>query len=576
LKPIFTTIVIFYNGQREAKRTLYTLKSSYQGVNPDQYKVLVLDSGSSQKIDEQWVESFGKQFSYKYIATDHPSPVEALQYGLDVCETPYIMVCIDGARMLSPGIFKKSLDIIKVNKDALITTTGFHIGKHHQNYSVLNGYNQEVEDKLIGKINWKKNGYSLFHISSLHQDGYSYFSLLAESNCFVVKTSHLREISFHQGFISKGGGLINLSVFKDLIEIKKLQVYALIGEATFHQFHGGAASNISMADHPVQEYRFEYKKIMGKEFSVPKYNPIYYGGINENIIDLKPKYEAFHILKTCNYLISNNKASLALEILKEAIIDYPYHSAFLIKLNRILLRQGRLNEGLQFINAAIKLTPHHPFLYLHRAKYNFKLEKWESYKTDILTSLEKYKGNLSALIEIYDNHKLFNYSKKEAEDLLIINSNYITKVVHLKKILTVLIKQNQFVKAQEIINETNQNIINNYEITILRINLSKKTNCQKNLNILLEKLYDEVLLKSKLPTKLLLRISQIFISNNKHKFANQIIKELIKHEEYVNIVNTITDTSNQLQDRQNALLSIFPKLNQKNANAFLKYKPDKK
>ena len=86
--------------------------------------------------------------------SEQPAPQFAIQrvYTKDISfETPN-----------SPGIFQKSLDIININPDAFVTTTGFHIGKHHQNYSILEGYNQEIEDKLLEKVNLKTNGYSLF------------------------------------------------------------------------------------------------------------------------------------------------------------------------------------------------------------------------------------------------------------------------------------------------------------------------------------------------------------------------------------------------------------------------------
>lgn len=571
MKVVFTTIIIFYNGQREAQRTLQTLSAKYQNIDASLYKVIVLDSGSSQHIDEKMVKSFGEQFEYQYVAAKHPSPIEALQLGLDSCKTPYVMVCIDGARMLSPGIFQKSLDIIKINPNAFITTTGFHIGKHHQNYSILNGYNQEVEDKLLEKVNWQSNGYALFKISSLYQDGYSFFSHLAESNCFMVKTSHMRDISFHQGFISKGGGLINLSVFKDLIEIKQLQVYALIGEATFHQFHGGAASNISMAEHPVQEYRKEYKSIMGKEFSVPKYNPIYYGDINNDLIELRPKYDAFHILKTCNYLIANNKPSLAIDILKEAIIDYPYHSSFLIKLNRILMRQGRLEEGLQFINAAIELTPHHPFLYLHRAKYNFKLEKWDNYKADILESLNKYNGNIGALIEIYNNHKLFNYSENEAENLLIENAGQISKISHLKKILTILLKREELQQASDLIANSKSIFVNSLDISFIRLNIAKKLKNEDEVNEVLDLLYDQVITNSKLPIKQKLRSCQIFINHKRFKFAAIILDDDTTNEDLRSNISVVINKNQNVGKRLESLTAILPTLNTKKAKAFLEY-----
>jgi len=40
----------------------------------------------------------------------------------------------------------------------------------------------------------------------------------------------------------------------------------LLGEGSFHQFHGGVATNVEMENHPIHEFMQEYKNIYGKPY----------------------------------------------------------------------------------------------------------------------------------------------------------------------------------------------------------------------------------------------------------------------------------------------------------------------
>ncbi len=51
-------------------------------------------------------------------------------------------------------------------------------------------------------------------------------------------------------FDTPGGGLANLDFFNRVHEREALRPIMLLGEATFHQFHGGVASNAPISRHP--------------------------------------------------------------------------------------------------------------------------------------------------------------------------------------------------------------------------------------------------------------------------------------------------------------------------------------
>lgn len=292
-KPIVTIIVIFYNNKREAKRTLFSLTSKYQKINCNKYQVLAVDNNSTDPLNKEYVESFGPNFKYLYYKNDTPSPCKAINYSVSISKTPYVVICIDGARILSPGILKFMLDAKEIGINPFIYTLGMHIGNKIQNILVEEGYNQTTEDILFEKVDWMKNGYLLFNISSVALSSKNgFFSNISESNCFLIKKNDFIETGgYNEKFISKGGGLVNLDFFNTISKSNKFQSIMLLGEATFHQFHNGIATNTPLKNHPWPDMEEEYYKITGKVFESFYKKPIYYGWLSpiyhSHIVNIK-------------------------------------------------------------------------------------------------------------------------------------------------------------------------------------------------------------------------------------------------------------------------------------------------
>jgi predicted glycosyltransferase involved in capsule biosynthesis len=250
-----------------------------------------VDNGSKKMLKKEWVESFGENFYYEYFPTQSVSPVEAINYHVERARTQYVMCLIDGARMFSPGIIANTFHMIKTFTDPFIFTISMHIGKKIQNIAIADGYNQDKEDQLIDSIDWKRNGYLLFSISTLASSSKKGFLTTPnESNCFTMKRrSFLSLGGFEERFCSKGGGLANLDFFKRAISQNAIVPIMLIGEATFHQFHGGVATNVSLDDHPWNDFNAEYRTIHGEDYRWNEsdiFSPILFGHIPT---ELRPK-----------------------------------------------------------------------------------------------------------------------------------------------------------------------------------------------------------------------------------------------------------------------------------------------
>lgn len=90
-KKFISVVVIFYNNQREAPRTLYTLSSKYHGLNEDEFEVLAIDNNSTKPLDPEMVKSFGDNFHYHFYETNLPSPCAALNWGVENAKGEYVV-----------------------------------------------------------------------------------------------------------------------------------------------------------------------------------------------------------------------------------------------------------------------------------------------------------------------------------------------------------------------------------------------------------------------------------------------------------------------------------------------------
>jgi len=280
MNPLLSIVVICYNMRREAPRTLHSLSRRYQqGVGDLDYEVLVVDNGSTHQLDEADVCAFGPEFSYLYFPTDSPSPVAAINAAVRMTSGGHVVVCIDGARILSPGMLRFIALGTRLSDRPVVSSLAWHLGDRIQKIAMLEGYDQAVEDRLLGSSGWESDGYRLFSISCLansSKDGW--FQPISECNCICVSRAMFQELGgFDETFVLPGGGLANLDFYRRACELSGAQLITLLGEGTFHQFHGGAATNARPEVHPGKRFAEEYLVVRGTPYVKPSNKPIYLG-----------------------------------------------------------------------------------------------------------------------------------------------------------------------------------------------------------------------------------------------------------------------------------------------------------
>lgn len=190
---------------------------------------------------------------------------------------------IDGARMVSPGLLRSALDACAIDPTKVVGTLAFHLGPDAQMRSVNAGYNQKVEDELLASIPWREDGYRLFDIAVLAGSSrQGWFGNIAESNAvFFSRKVWERLGGLDERFAAPGGGYANLDFWKRAVSASSNQPWMILGEGTFHQIHGGAATNGSGDDR--QRMHDEYEDISGERFKVPIYRPRFIGVLEKNL-----------------------------------------------------------------------------------------------------------------------------------------------------------------------------------------------------------------------------------------------------------------------------------------------------
>ena len=92
------------------------------------------------------------------------------------------------------------------------------------------------------------------------------------------RTAFERLGGFDERFLAAGGGLVGLDFFKRASEAAS-DLVLLLGEGTFHQFHGGVATNTPLEVHPYEAFHAEYQRLRGCPLTPPAVTPHFLGGI---------------------------------------------------------------------------------------------------------------------------------------------------------------------------------------------------------------------------------------------------------------------------------------------------------
>lgn len=264
-----SVIVVCYKMEQQIGNTLRSLLPPYQTkIKTKDYEILIVDNGSPQPLsDETW--KLAKNIRYLHIPPNEasPNPGVAINHAVRMTTGDIVSVMIDGARMVTPGVLSWGLRLVEFTEGGLVEVRGWHLGPKAQPDSILEGYTHEVEKQMLLDAKWWENGYRLFEISAASAQTRGGFSgPTMESNCLFMRRALYEEIGgYNEKFSEPGGGWVNLDFFARAVTAAS-PVFTLLGEGTFHQVHGGAATGRARPELPEMQKRWreESERVRGE------------------------------------------------------------------------------------------------------------------------------------------------------------------------------------------------------------------------------------------------------------------------------------------------------------------------
>lgn len=279
-RPDISVVIGAYNMARELPRTLETLTRPYQrGLADLTCEVIVLDNGSNPAVDAKAMAQIAPGLQVIRPATVSISPAAALNAALELATAPLVGLFIDGARMASPGLLHLAHAAWLQDPSRAIGTLAFHLGPDMQMVTVPQGYDAATEDRLLESVPWRSEGYRLFDISVLAGSSRAgWHGTIAESNGLFMDSRIWRALGgLDTRFCTPGGGYCNLDLWERAVAASQREPWILLGEGTFHQVHGGAATNGTPEDRRIMAE--EYERLHGHPFVAPQYKPRHLGSL---------------------------------------------------------------------------------------------------------------------------------------------------------------------------------------------------------------------------------------------------------------------------------------------------------
>jgi hypothetical protein len=165
----------------------------------------------------------------------------------------------------------------------VVTAPAFHLGEVTHMRAGEAGYDQGVEDRMLAASGWEQDGDRLFAISTLAgSSGRGLFGPMGESNSLFLRRTTWEALGgLDERFALPGGGLANHDLYRRACALDGAELIVLLGEGTFHQFHGGAATSRRFS---WDDMHRDYVEIRGEPHRPPANRPLFVGDVPPGLL----------------------------------------------------------------------------------------------------------------------------------------------------------------------------------------------------------------------------------------------------------------------------------------------------
>jgi hypothetical protein len=97
--------------------------------------------------------------------------------------------------------------------------------------------------RLLAGVDWQQDGYELFGIMLNGSSAWGWFEPMSEARpCLWPRPTGGSWVGSTSRRPARGG-LVNHDLYRQACALEGAELITLLGEGTFHQFHGGAATS---------------------------------------------------------------------------------------------------------------------------------------------------------------------------------------------------------------------------------------------------------------------------------------------------------------------------------------------
>jgi glycosyltransferase involved in cell wall biosynthesis len=268
-RPSISVVVVAYDMGRELPRTLASLAPVNQrGVRPDDYEVIVVDNGSPTPVAAEALDEFGRSGRLLRIDPAPASPARAANAGIGAARADLIGLVVDGARIASAGLVAAASRAAHLALEPIITAPAYHLCGAGAGHDPVDTFTAADEDRLLARVGWPDDPGALFaHSTIAASSARGWFAPMGESSSLFMLRRLWDELGgLDERFALPGGGLVNHDLYRRACETDGTDLFVLVGEGTFHQRHGGAATSGRIA---WEEMQRDHVAIRGERYRPP-------------------------------------------------------------------------------------------------------------------------------------------------------------------------------------------------------------------------------------------------------------------------------------------------------------------
>jgi hypothetical protein len=284
-EPEVSVVVVAHDMARELPRTLRSLSPELQrGITAHEYEVVVVDNGSPVPVDPALIDAFPGRARLLRVDPAPPSPARAANLGIAESRAPIVGLIVDGARMASPGLVAAARAASTGAPTRVIATHGWHLGAVRHGEAAAAGYDQQTEDALLATVGWEDDGYRLFrHSVTANSSARGWLGPLGESSALFLSRGLWERLGgLDEAFELPGGGLVNHDLLRRACALPDSELCVLLGEGTFHQYHGGAATSGRFG---WEEMHAEYERLRGEPHRPPEVPIVLFGRVPPDALE---------------------------------------------------------------------------------------------------------------------------------------------------------------------------------------------------------------------------------------------------------------------------------------------------